>query len=164
MIPETRFMPHNTPKNRTLQLPTNSTSFFSAYRHNTSRRLRKVDFLSHYIHMRRAAHIVWLLLAVLVRQSGLCALLPGTVLPQAALATPPAPPFRKPIRHRTACRTQFPFRPFAARQRLPRQLQRIAYAAKLARTLLLRITDRFDRHFFLLFHGRLRLAQRTAGA
>ena len=41
--------------------------------------------------MRRAAHIVWLLLAVLVRQSGLCALLPGTVLPQAALATPPAP-------------------------------------------------------------------------
>ena len=84
-------MPHNTPKNRTLQLPTNSTSFFSAYRHNTSRRLRKVDFLSHYIHMRRAAHIVWLLLAVLVRQSGLCALLPGTVLPPAALATPPAP-------------------------------------------------------------------------
>ena len=41
--------------------------------------------------MRRAAHIVWLLLAVLVRQSGLCALLPGTVLPQAALAAPPAP-------------------------------------------------------------------------
>ncbi|MFQ9505086.1 MAG: hypothetical protein ACLR1G_15375 [Alistipes indistinctus] len=32
-----------------------------------------------------------MLLAVLVRQSGLCALLPGTVLPQAALATPPAP-------------------------------------------------------------------------
>ena len=85
-------MPHNTPKNRTLQLPTNSTSFFSAYRHNTSRRLRKVDFLSHYIHMRRAAHIVWLLLAVLVRQSGLCAPLPGTVLPQAVLAASSAPP------------------------------------------------------------------------
>ena len=159
MIPETRFMPHNTPKNRTLQLQTNSTSFFSAYRHNTSRRLRKVDFLSHYIHMRRAAHIVWLLLAV------------RPVRPPAGHRSPASrpcgssrPPFRKPIRHRTACRTQFPFRPFAARQRLPRQLQRIAYAAKLARTLLLRITDRFDRHFFLLFHGRLRLAQRTAGA
>lgn len=40
--------------------------------------------------MRRAAYILWLLLAVLVRQSGLCAPLPGTVLPQAALAVPPA--------------------------------------------------------------------------
>ena len=164
MIPETRFMPHNTPKNRTLQLPTNSTSLFSAYRHNTSRRLRKVDFLSHYIHMRRAAHIVWLLLAVLVRQSGLCALLPGTVLPQAALAAPPAPLSGNRSDTVQHVELSFRFEPFAARQRLPRQLQRIAYAAKLARTLLLRITDRFDRHFFLLFHGRLRLAQRTAGA
>lgn len=164
MIPETRFMPHNTPKNRTLQLPTNSTSFFSAYRHNTSRRLRKVDFLSHYIHMRRAAHIVWLLLAVLVRAVRPVRPPAGHRSPASRPCDSSCPPFRKPIRHRTACRTQFPFRPFAARQRLPRQLQRIAYAAKLARTLLLRITDRFDRHFFLLFHGRLRLAQRTAGA
>ena len=42
--------------------------------------------------MRRAAYILWLLLAVLVRQSGQCAPLPGTVLPQAALAASSAPP------------------------------------------------------------------------
>lgn len=42
--------------------------------------------------MRRAAYISWLLLAVLVQQSGVCAPLPGTVFPQTVLAASSAPP------------------------------------------------------------------------